>query len=131
MYGQLLQGGSLKEIRHLQQIWKSGDFVAYDYEPAGNLNSYQSVNPLNYNLNNVTVPMLLYFGETDSLATPEGVHYIYAHMLEGIKGVHRIAADKFNHLDFFISSEIKTLVNNRLVDDLDKFLKQQLKYIIE
>ncbi|KAM7351074.1 lipase 2 [Cochliomyia hominivorax] len=131
LYGQLLQGGSLKEIRHLQQIWKSGDFVAYDYEPQGNLLLYQSVNPLNYDLTKVKVPMILYFGDTDALASPQGVHHIYAHVMEGIKGVYRINASKFNHLDFFISSEVKQLVNNRLVENLDKFLKQQLNYVIE
>ncbi|XP_065356038.1 lipase 1 [Calliphora vicina] len=131
LYGQLLRGGSLKSIRHLQQIWKSGDFVAYDYEPAGNLLNYRTVEPLNYDLKKVSVPMVLYFGETDNLASPEGVHHIYAHLLEGIKGVYRIAAAKFNHFDFFISSEVKPLLNNRLIEDLDKFLKHQLKYIIE
>ncbi|TMW44025.1 hypothetical protein DOY81_010896, partial [Sarcophaga bullata] len=87
LYGQLLQGGSLKEIRHLQQIWKSGDFVAYDYEPAGNINAYQSKEPLNYELKQYTVPTVLYFGDTDALASPDGVHDIYAHLIGNVQGV--------------------------------------------
>lgn len=115
----------------MQQIWKSGDFVAYDYEPAGNTLYYQTKEPLNYELNNFTVPTVLYFGDTDALASPEGVHDIYAHFVASVRGVYRIAASKFNHLDFLISSEVKSLVNDRLVADLQKFLQSQLKYVIE
>ena len=115
----------------MQQIWKSGDFVAYDYEPAGNMMAYQTKEPLNYDLKQYTVPTVLYFGDTDALASPDGVHDIYAHLIGNVQGVYRIAASKFNHLDFLISSEIKSLVNDRLIADLQKFLQFQLKYVIE
>uniref|UniRef100_A0A1I8NWV0 Partial AB-hydrolase lipase domain-containing protein n=1 Tax=Stomoxys calcitrans TaxID=35570 RepID=A0A1I8NWV0_STOCA len=131
LYGQLLQGGSIKEATHLRQLWKSGDFVWYDYEPQGNLLHYGTVEPTSYNLSQVRVPMILYFGDTDAIATPEGVHSIYAHMLEGVKGVYRILADKFNHYDFYISSDVKKLVNDRLLEHKEKTLKNQLKYVIE
>lgn len=131
LYGQLLQGGSVKEVTHLRQLWKSGDFVWYDYEPQGNLLHYRTVEPTSYNLSHVRVPMILYFGDTDAIATPEGVHSIYAHVLDSVKGVYRILAEKFNHYDFYISSEVKKLVNDRLLDHMNKTLKHQLKYVIE
>ncbi|XP_073821532.1 lipase 2 [Musca autumnalis] len=131
LYGQLLQGGSVKEVTHLRQLWKSGDFVWFDYEPQGNLLHYRSVAPAGYNLSLVQVPMLLYFGDTDAIATPQGVHSIYAHMLDSVKGVYRIDAEKFNHYDFFISSNITKLVNDRLVEHMEKAMKHQLKYVIE
>uniref|UniRef100_A0A1I8M7M6 Lipase n=1 Tax=Musca domestica TaxID=7370 RepID=A0A1I8M7M6_MUSDO len=131
LYGQLLQGGSVKEATHLRQLWKSGDFIWFDYDTQGNLVNYRSVSPPFYNLSLVQVPMILYFGSTDAIATPEGVHSIYAHMLDNVKGVYRIDAEKFNHYDFYISAEIKKLVNDRLLDHKEKLQKNQLKYVVE
>ncbi|XP_062137892.1 lipase 1 [Drosophila sulfurigaster albostrigata] len=130
-YDHLLQGGSAKELRHLQQIWKSGDFIAYDYGPIENMQVYHGVEALSYNLSQISVPIILYFGETDAIATPQGVHDIYAHMLSTVRSVRRIAATKFNHFDFLLSSEVKTLVNDKLIELMEKFLEGNLPYVIE
>ncbi|EDW76531.1 uncharacterized protein Dwil_GK15509 [Drosophila willistoni] len=130
-YDNLLQGGSIREIKHLQQIWKSGDFIAYDYGPIENLQVYHNIEALGYNLSDISVPIILYFGQTDALATPEGVHAIYAKMLNSVRSVRRIASNKFNHLDFLLSSDVKTLVNDKLIELMEKFLEGKLPYIIE
>ncbi|KAH8341285.1 hypothetical protein KR059_001854 [Drosophila kikkawai] len=130
-YEHLLQGGSAREIRHLQQIWKSGDFISYDFGPVENLQIYRNVEAINYNISQITVPIILYFGETDAIATPEGVHGIYARMLKSVKGVRRINSPKFNHLDFLISGEVKTLVNDKLIEQMEQFLAGRLAYVIE
>lgn len=130
-YDYLLQGGSARELQHLQQIWKSGDFIEFDYGPIENLQFYRSVEPIAYNLSNIRVPIVLYFGETDAIATPEGVHDIYARMLNTVRSVRRIAASKFNHFDFLLSGEVKTLVNDKLIELMEKFLAGKLPYIIE
>ncbi|EDW25496.1 GL26392 [Drosophila persimilis] len=130
-YEYLLQGGSAREIQHLQQIWKSGDFIAYDYGPIQNMQVYNGVEALRYNLSQISVPTILYFGETDAIATPEGVHGIYARMMSSVRSVRRIESPKFNHFDFLISSEVKTLVNDKLIESMEKFLEGKLSYIIE
>ncbi|XP_017025395.1 lipase 1 [Drosophila kikkawai] len=130
-YEHLLQGGSAREIRHLQQIWKSGDFISYDFGPVENLQIYRGVEAINYNISQITVPIILYFGETDAMATPEGVHGIYARMLKSVKGVRRINSPKFNHLDFLISGDVKTLVNDKLIEQMEQFLAGRLAYVIE
>lgn len=130
-YDYLLQGGSARELQHLQQIWKSGDFIEFDYGPIENLQFYHSVEPTGYNLSQISVPIILYFGETDAIATPEGVHDIYAHMLSTVRSVRRIASSKFNHFDFLLSSEVKTLVNDKLIELMEMFLAGKLPYIIE
>ncbi|XP_030383251.1 lipase 1 [Scaptodrosophila lebanonensis] len=127
----LLQGGSARELQHLQQIWKSGDFIAYDYGHIDNLQIYHSVEAPGYNLSKVTVPLILYFGETDAIATPEGVHSIYAKMVQSVRSVRRIAANKFNHLDFVLANDVKNLVNDKLIELMEKFLEGKLPYIIE
>ncbi|EDW03583.1 GH11314 [Drosophila grimshawi] len=130
-YDYLLQGGSTRELRHLQQIWKSGDFISYDYGPIENMQIYHSVEAINYNLSGISVPIILYFGQTDAIATPEGVHAIYAKMLNSVRSVRRISSAKFNHFDFLISGEVKTLVNDKLIELMEKFLDGKLPYIIE
>ncbi|XP_034666705.1 lipase 1, partial [Drosophila subobscura] len=130
-YEYLLQGGSAREIKHLQQIWKSGDFIAYDYGPMQNMKIYNGVEALRYNLSQISVPTILYFGETDAIATPEGVHAIYARMLNSVRSVKRIESPKFNHFDFLIAGEVKTLVNDKLIELMEKFLEGKLSYIIE
>ncbi|KAH8248676.1 hypothetical protein KR032_002056 [Drosophila birchii] len=130
-YEHLLQGGSAREIRHLQQIWKSGDFISYDFGPAENMKIYRNIEAINYNISQITVPIILYFGETDAIATPEGVHGIYARMLKSVKGVRRINSPKFNHLDFLISGDVKTLVNDKLIEQMEQFLAGRLPYVIE
>ncbi|XP_053960573.1 lipase 1 [Anastrepha ludens] len=132
LYGQLLQGGSPKEIKHLQQLWESGDFVAFDYGVEGNRKYYNSsVEPYNYNLSLVTAPLLLYFGESDAIATPEGVHSIYSRLLGTVVGVYRITADKFNHFDFLCANDVKTLVNDRVIAMMEQHLAGKLPYVIE
>ncbi|KAH8391678.1 hypothetical protein KR200_001590 [Drosophila serrata] len=130
-YEHLLQGGSAREIRHLQQIWKSGDFISYDFGPVENIQIYRGIEAINYNISQITVPIVLYFGETDAIATPEGVHGIYSRMLKSVKGVRRINSPKFNHLDFLISGDVKTLVNDKLIEQMEQFLEGRLPYVIE
>lgn len=130
-YEYLLQGGSPREIKHLQQIWKSGDFISYDFGTAENLQVYHSVEALSYNISQITVPIILYFGETDAIATPEGVHAIYARMLRSVKSVRRINSKKFNHLDFLISGDVKSLVNDKLIEHMEQFFDGRLPYVIE
>nr|XP_043068530.1 lipase 1 [Drosophila bipectinata] len=130
-YEYLLQGGSAREIKHLQQIWKSGDFIAYDYGPVENMQIYHGVEALGYNVSQISVPIILYFGETDAIATPSGVHAIYAKMLKSVKSVRRIESAKFNHLDFLISADVKTLVTDKLIGHLEQFLEGRLPYVIE
>ncbi|KAH8285739.1 hypothetical protein KR018_001805 [Drosophila ironensis] len=130
-YEHLVQGGSSREIKHLQQIWKSGDFIAYDYGPVENMQVYHSVEALDYNISQIEVPIILYFGETDAIATPEGVHGIYARMVRSVKSVRRIESAKFNHLDFLISGDVKTLVNDKLIGQMEQFIEGRLPYVIE
>ncbi|KAL7741345.1 hypothetical protein ACLKA6_013788 [Drosophila palustris] len=127
----LLQGGSARELQHLQQIWKSGDFIAYDYGPIENMQIYHGIEALSYNLSQISVPIILYFGETDAIATPQGVHDIYARMLSSVRSVRRVASAKFNHFDFLLSSEVKPLVNDKLIEQMEQFLDGKLPYVIE
>ncbi|XP_017075927.2 lipase 1 [Drosophila eugracilis] len=130
-YENLLQGGSAREIKHLHQIWKSGDFISYDFGPVENMQIYHGVEALSYNISQITVPIILYFGETDAIATPEGVHAIYAKMLKSVKSVRRINSPKFNHFDFLISNDVKGLVNDKLIEQMGQFLDGRLPYVIE
>lgn len=131
LYGQLLQGASLKEIKHLQQIWDSGDFVAFHYGVEGNRKCYNSVEPYNYNLNLIISPHLLYFITSDAIATLEGVHSIYSRLLNAVAGVYRLYAVKFNHIDFLCVSDVKTLVNDRVIAMMEQHLAGKLSYVIE
>ncbi|XP_069962382.1 lipase 1 [Bactrocera oleae] len=117
-----VSSASLKEIKHLQQIWDSGDFVAFHYDVEGNRKCYNSVEPYNYNLNLIISPHLLYFIKSDAIATL---------VLNAVAGVYRLYAVKFNHIDFLCVSDVKTLVNDRVIAMMEQHLAGKLSYVIE
>ena len=131
IYGSLFNGGSLKEIQHLQQLWRSGDFTSFDFDPDGNRQYYNTNEPIVYPLKRISIPMVLYFGDTDAFATPEGVHRVYSRLLKSVVGVYRVQAPKFNHIDFYCGTDVKKSLNEKLIDTMEKYLQGKLQYTID
>ncbi|EFN73360.1 Gastric triacylglycerol lipase [Camponotus floridanus] len=60
-----LAGTSSKTLMHYVQIYQSGKFRQYDYGREKNQLIYNSAEPPDYNLSNITVPIALLYGRGD------------------------------------------------------------------
>ncbi|EGI69880.1 Lipase 1, partial [Acromyrmex echinatior] len=62
-------GTSIKMVLHLHQIVNSGKFCQYDYGRMKNLQIYNTSEPPDYNLANITTPFALFYAENDPIST--------------------------------------------------------------
>jgi len=60
-------GGSFDTMVHYAQMIQSGKFRQYDYGRAKNILIYNSMEPPEYNLTNITIPIALFYGPGDLL----------------------------------------------------------------
>ncbi|CAL8121103.1 unnamed protein product [Orchesella dallaii] len=68
--------GVLRPPFHVAQNFKSCRFQRYDYGRRGNLIKYGKTQPPTYNLDGMTVPTYIFYGESDNLVTPWVINYI-------------------------------------------------------
>jgi len=62
-------GTSTKTLVHLAQEYNSGKFRQFDYGHAKNLQIYNTSEPPDYNLANITTPIALFYAENDWLSS--------------------------------------------------------------
>lgn len=110
-------GTSVHTINHYAQLIMSGGFHMYDYGFLGNQNHYGQSSPPDFNLANVQIPVALFWGQNDWLATPEDVA-ILAPQLPNLILNQRVPFDNFNHLDFVWAINADELVYFQLMDVL-------------
>ncbi|XP_029158385.1 lipase 3-like [Nylanderia fulva] len=65
-----LPAASLKTVVHFVQRMQSCKFRQYDYGAMKNLIMYKSVEPPEYNLSNIALPMAIYYGNNDLMVAP-------------------------------------------------------------
>lgn len=80
------------------------------------------MSPPDYNLANVKVPVALYYAENDLLVSISGVEKL-ARQLPNVIDKYLVPMHKFNHLDFLWAIDAKTLVYDRVVENLQKVEK--------
>ena len=98
------------------------EFRAYNFPtPEENLAVYGRQDPPEYKLEEVTCPVLLFWGQKDWMAQPKGVAAIAAR-LPGLIGsvkvekkiyqkqFSKVADEKWNHLDFVWGQDAPTLL---------------------
>ncbi|KYQ56662.1 Lipase 3 [Trachymyrmex zeteki] len=107
-------GTSLKMLIHLYQIVNSGKFSQYDYGRAKNLQIYNTSEPPNYNLANITTPFALFYAENDPIVTILDAKEFIS-LLPNIVDEYAVPFPKFNHLDFVLATDAPRLVYNRLL----------------
>jgi len=91
-------GTSVGNLAHFGQMVMSGLFQYFDFGSAeSNRKHYRQNTPPLYHLENVQVPVALFYGQLDILADPQDVKEIIS-KLRNISG--RFEYPDFNHLDF-------------------------------
>lgn len=63
--GHYFAGTSVKTLMHYVQGYQSGKFRQYDYDQAKNLMIYNAVEPPDYDLANITIPIALFYSKND------------------------------------------------------------------
>ncbi|KYM76202.1 Lysosomal acid lipase/cholesteryl ester hydrolase [Atta colombica] len=110
-------GASAKTLVHFSQEIESGKFRQYDYGRKNNLLIYNATEPPDYNLGSITVPIAIFYGDNDWLASNVDVKKLY-HLLPNILDMYRVP--KFNHLDFIWGKDAPKLVYKRLLEIMKK-----------
>uniref|UniRef100_A0A8D8Z601 Lipase n=1 Tax=Cacopsylla melanoneura TaxID=428564 RepID=A0A8D8Z601_9HEMI len=113
-------GASSKQLTHYSQLMKlDRTFQQYDLGWLGNWRKYGQLRPPSYQLNNVKVPVALFYSNNDWLAPGEDVD-VLSRKLPNVIGKFRVPLKRFNHLDFMWAIDVKTL----LYDDVVKVLRK-------
>ncbi|XP_033228112.1 lipase member K-like [Belonocnema kinseyi] len=110
-----LPGGySTKQLSHYSfGVINPGTFRQYDYGKSENMKIYNSTVPPDYPLEKVTVPIVIFQGLQDFVASPQDVE-ILVKKLPNV--VCRTKFPKFNHLSFTLTREVRTLVYEKIAD---------------
>ncbi|CAL1684021.1 unnamed protein product [Lasius platythorax] len=106
-------GASAKTLLHYVQGLQSGKFRQFDYGREKNLLMYNSSEPPNYDLANITVPIALFYGSGDRLVNIVDVKRLYR-ALPNVMDIYEVPWPKFNHVDFLWAKDAPKLVYERV-----------------
>ncbi|CAL1684025.1 unnamed protein product [Lasius platythorax] len=107
-------GASAKTVVHYAQGIQSGKFRQYDYGRAKNLLIYNSVEPPDYDLASITVPIALFYSDNDWLASTVDVKRL-SRKLPNVMDLYDIPWPKFNHVDFILAKDAPKLLYERVL----------------
>lgn len=117
IFGHIPNGASFKQLVGYGQMVLTGRFRKFDHGSAENLKKYNSSTPPDYNLKNTTVPVAVYYGQTDSLAVVEDVRKLIDE-LPNVVNDYLVPHVATNHMDFFWGVASPRLVNDEIVKTL-------------
>ncbi|XP_075234702.1 lysosomal acid lipase/cholesteryl ester hydrolase-like [Lycorma delicatula] len=113
-------GASLKTLIHYRQLMQDKSFHQYYYGLKENYIQYGTVKTPEYDFNNITAPVILFFGKNDWIAVREDVDNLF-NKLPHIVGKIIIDYKNFNHLDFMFAKNINYLAFNTLINILNRY----------
>ncbi|XP_015784270.1 lysosomal acid lipase/cholesteryl ester hydrolase [Tetranychus urticae] len=116
-------GTSCWDILHLVQLIKNKNFAKFDFGKTKNLIKYNSTSPPLYDLGKVvTNDLYLVHSIGDHSADPADITLLKS-LLTSVPTIydHVIQEKTFDHLDYFMSKNIGTLVNGPIARMLDKY----------
>lgn len=112
-------GSSSNQLLHYVQLTESKKFRQYDWGEKRNLKIYGQTDPPEYQLDRITAPTYFYTGPNDSLCDRKDVDKLVTYFKQMMD--HYVIPDKhFNHLDFIWSSNVRQMVNDPLILNLQK-----------
>ncbi|XP_018395682.1 PREDICTED: lipase 3-like [Cyphomyrmex costatus] len=113
-------GASVQLIYQYYQNFVKKKFQSYDHGHLENVIQYGQTTPIIYNLSKVTVPLAMYYTANDVLAPKVNVLETYKY-LPNVILLEEISHKLFNHIDFLIAIDAKTLVYDRIIELFQKF----------
>ncbi|CAH8624897.1 unnamed protein product [Schistosoma haematobium] len=91
-------GTSVQNMVHYCQGIVTDRFQKYDYGPTKNLQIYNQSYPPLYNISQLKIPIIIYYGGHDWLASYNDVHKLIKQINYTISSIHYFP--EYNHLDF-------------------------------
>uniref|UniRef100_A0A182SF07 Lipase n=1 Tax=Anopheles maculatus TaxID=74869 RepID=A0A182SF07_9DIPT len=112
-------GASVKQLLHYAQLQRSGKFRQFDYGRRNNTERYSHWNPPAYNLSAVTAPVTIFYAVNDWLIDPRDV-VRFSRLLTKPPTMHLVEDENFNHLDFTMAKNARSMVYERILSDLEQ-----------
>lgn len=113
-------GTSWKTAVHFaQEINAGGNFKNFDYGAYDNEKMYGSNSPPNYDLSQITLPIHLFWAQNDLLSSEKDVKKLHERLPSKTE-IYLVPDPDFNHLDYLWAVDAPTLLNNKLLESLNK-----------
>ncbi|XP_055901806.1 lipase 3-like [Eupeodes corollae] len=113
-------GSSINQITHFLQEYNSGYFRQFDYGKLRNSLTYGSSQPPEYPLEDIDVPIFLYYSDNDYLSSVVDVHRLMRTLKETtMRRAYRVPHPKWNHLDHIWGMNIKEQLHDAIMEDLE------------
>lgn len=114
-------GASVRNMIHYAQIVRSWSFRMYDFDSL-NYYHYNQLTPPTYRFNTHTAPMSFYHSTNDWMAGPADVNILYNNLgASRVQLKYLVPQTAFNHMDFVWGINVRSLVYNRVVQDMSKW----------
>lgn len=96
-------GTSTKTIVHFaQEIHEDGNFQHFDYGEKENIKRYGTKTPPSYIVDNITLPIGLFWAQNDWLSGPKDVAKLYFKLTKSSVKMYKVLLPEFNHVSIVI-----------------------------
>ncbi|CAH0403266.1 unnamed protein product [Chilo suppressalis] len=119
MYGHFPAGTSLRNMARYGQSLINPEFVKYDYGREGNIKAYGQEKPPKYNLDAVTAPVVVIYGQNDGLVSVKDVEWLVK-SLPNVVDVMEVKDPLWNHMDVTYSQYIGEQLFPKIFEHLQK-----------
>ncbi|XP_046748126.1 lipase 3-like isoform X2 [Diprion similis] len=117
--GHVPAGASTKQFVHFGQLYNSKKFRQFDYSVSFiNKQKYNQAEPPEYNLQNVRIPIAIFYGSNDLLADYKDVERLVSE-LPNVVLKHKVSLEMFNHIDFLYGVDAPNVVYQHVIKYLD------------
>lgn len=124
-------GTSWKTAVHFaQEVVSGGKFQQFDYGAHSNQKMYGSETPPEYDLSQVTLPISLFWAQNDLLSSEKDVMKLYERLPKDTTELYQIPDPKFNHVDYLWAVDAPTLLNNKLLETLQRNYDRSLINVV-
>ncbi|KAH6924754.1 hypothetical protein HPB50_023789 [Hyalomma asiaticum] len=97
------------------QMYRSQNFIMYNYGFEENLIRYNQPEPYEYPLEHVFAPIALFTGASDRFANPVDVQDLRSRIRDSIVFDYEVPQETFSHLDFVVGYDAAVLLHEPMI----------------
>ncbi|XP_042239935.1 gastric triacylglycerol lipase-like isoform X2 [Homarus americanus] len=116
-------GASTQTLFHFAQGFNSGRFQNFDWGKKKNLLHYGQIEPPEYDVTKIKVPITMFWANNDWLAGEKDVHHLEK-QLPHLQACYKVPNPMFSHLDFLWATDARSLVYEKVFEVLDIAVKK-------